>query len=212
MSNPVTEARLAELYARMLNRRRSTSAEPAVPVETIQALAGGTYSGPDRISLLDKVLGDPGMAAEFQVFRDLAAAAPVPMRRARPGLLALAAGIGVIGLAGLLWTLRPGEREPEQLRSGNGGPELIAPTAGASLGAGDRLLWRSVPDATQYRVEIADNTGAVILTETLRDTAATVPDSVHPAPGARYLWWVTATRSDGTSRRAAPVAVTGRTP
>jgi len=212
MTGRPTEPRLAELYAQLLERRRVSSAEPELPVETIQALASGTYTGPDRISLLDRVLADPHLAAEFHVFRDLAKAGAVAPRSLRPRVLALAAGIGVVGVAGLLWMLTQRGTTPEPLRGNGRAPVLVAPAPGASLAAGERLLWHAVSDAQEYRVEIADSEGAVIFAETLRDTLATVPDSTRLQPGARYLWWVTATRSDGTSSRASPVAIRGRTP
>jgi hypothetical protein len=212
MTRRPTEQDLAKLYAQLMQRRRGTSVEPDVPVETIHALANGSYTGADRISLLERVLSDPNLAAEFQLFRDLANAGTAARRSLRPRVLALAAGIGVLAAAGLLWLLTQRGTTPEPLRGSDRAPLLIAPGAGASLAAGERLVWHAVSDAQEYRVELADSEGAVIFAETLRDTLATVPDSTRLLPEARYLWWVTATRSDGTSSRASPVAVRGRVP
>ena len=212
MNDQPADARLAKLYAQLQQRRARTGAEPELPVETIYALASGSYAGADRISLLAAVLRDPDLAREFQFLRDLAAAAPVGARRFRRGTFALAAGIGVVSLAGILWLLAQRGTAPDALRGSARVPVLIAPAGGAAIGAGERLLWHAVLDAAEYRVEIADSEGVVVFAETLRDSLTSIPDTTRLLPAARYLWWVTATRNDGTASRSTPIAVRGRVP
>jgi hypothetical protein len=54
------------------------------------------------------------------------------------------------------------------------------------------LTWRSVAGADRYRVTLFSAGGAVLYERWVRDTSASLPDSVMPAPGQRYLWKVEA--------------------
>jgi hypothetical protein len=69
-------------------------------------------------------------------------------------------------------------------------PEELSPVGPG--GRPDRLRWESVAGADLYRVTLFHADGRVLYELALRDTVATLPDSVSLVPGAKYLWLVEA--------------------
>src|SRR5262245_38518039 len=95
------EENLRRLHQQALAGRTGSGGD--VPVETVHALAAGTYEGGDRLDLLDRVLGDPSLAAELDFFADIEREGRVkPSRawRARPVPLLLAASFALLIGAG----------------------------------------------------------------------------------------------------------------
>jgi len=84
-------------------------------------------------------------------------------------VLPLATVVILMVLGGAVWSLR---RDGDITRRGGTLPPV--PLIGERVGV---LLWRSVPDATSYRVEVLDNQGAPIFTATQPDTVAGLPPS-----------------------------------
>ncbi|HYC30858.1 MAG TPA: zf-HC2 domain-containing protein [Gemmatimonadales bacterium] len=123
----------------------------------------------------------------------VAAAAPPVRRRLTRFLLPATAAAAIVFLAVL--GRQPGapvndptHRAPEAAAPGQ--PLAIAP-----LGAGPRpasLRWQAVPEADLYRVTLYAMDGSVLYARELRDTAASLPDSVELAPGRSYRWLVEA--------------------
>jgi hypothetical protein len=202
---PVSEDALRKAHAELLALRAS-GADPGLPVETVQALAAGTYQGADRLDLLDRALAHPVSARELQLFADLAALTPVNASRRRAGLWALAASVLLaVGVASI-WGVR-GWWAKEEVRGGNASFELVEPAQDQLLERGARFLWRSAAGGTAYRLELVDAEGSVAFSLATRDTAGALPDSVRLAPG-RYQARVLATLRDGTEQRTSATRVT----
>ncbi len=203
MATPLTDAALRQAYQALLAARAGVEAVPNVSVETIAALAQGTYRGSDRVLLLDRVLADPVTARELQFFRELAAAAPAePVVRAVPTRwLALAATVALaVGALSVWRVLGPGRDEP--VRGGGAVFSLTEPAPGGTLGKGGRLIWRPAPGAQSYRLELVDEGGAAVFATATPDTSATLPDSVRLVSSRGYRVRLVALLRDGTEATA----------
>ena len=193
------DAALRTTYARLMELRRARPTPADVPVETVQSLAGGSYIGADREALLDAVLADAGLRAEFLFFRDVARATPAAPRRRwldriRPLAIAASAILAVTVGARLLTS-----RTPEVVRGDGAELRVHGPGALASAGV-VTFTWGAVPGAIAYDLEVSRDDGTPVASSTWTDTVAT---ATLPATVGAVRWWVTARRDDGTSVRSA---------
>ena len=104
MAEPPIDPALRQTYQALLAARAGVDDVPDIRVETIAALAQGTYREPDRLLLLDRILAHPVTTRELHFFRELAASAPAQpiVRRLPAQWLALAATV-VLAVGALLW-------------------------------------------------------------------------------------------------------------
>jgi hypothetical protein len=97
---------------------------------------------------------------------------------------------------------RPGTSSPT-FRSGDsavGVPSLVVPADGARRDTSLQFIWRAIPEATAYRLEVLDADGGVLLDQESRDTTLSVR---LPSDGAAPVgWWVVARTRDGVERRS----------
>ena len=202
------DAALRTLYARLQEERRSVRSDAPVPVETIQALATGAYASADREALLDQVLGDAAMSAEFRFFRDVAREAPRAAGFRWPrlaGPLALAAGaVLAVALGTRLVT-----GAPEPYRGDASDVQTVAPATVADAGS-VVFTWHRVPGAEGYDLEVTSDDGLAVVTAATADTTYTATLSASGGPALR--WWVTARHDDGRSSRSAVQMLTLRSP
>lgn len=191
------DATLRALYARLAQQRAAQPAAPPVPVETIHALAAGTHPGNDREALLDTVLADPAMRAEFRFFRDVLREGPRAegFRVARwAGPLALAASVTIAVTLGT----RLMNQDPGPLRGGDVGVAVVSP--GTSVSAGDvRFTWRPIAGAESYDLEVTRDDGVSIMRTTTTDTTVL---AALPASPDTLRWWLTVRRDDGRVERS----------
>jgi hypothetical protein len=200
------DPRLQRLYEQALARR--VGAAPDIPVETVHALAAGTFAGSDRLTLLDEVLGHPALAAEFDFFaameREAGTRSRGPLRRGSP-VLALAASVALLIGAGLAWrAMRPGDDVPR------GTADVLVtqtPVEGTVIGAGSAFAWRPSSGAVSYRVRIIDAGGAEVFSGETRDTLLTLPPEALLPSAANVTWWVAATFPDGRTVRSLSVTI-----
>jgi hypothetical protein len=191
------DATLRALYARLQDRRRREPQPPTVPVETIHALAAGTHHGSDREALLDAVLADPGMRAEFRFFQEVVREGPRARgfrvwRWAKP--LALAASVTIVVALGAR-LMAPGE---EPLRGGDSPIAIVAP--GTAVAEGQvRFTWRRVDGAETYELDVARDDGSSIVRSTTTDT--TILTNLT-ASADTLRWWLTVRRDDGRVERS----------
>jgi hypothetical protein len=198
--------RLQRLYEQALARR--ADAAPDIPVETVHALAAGTFAGSDRLALLDEVLGHPALAAEFDFFvameREAGARARGPLRRASP-VLALAAGVALLIGAGLAWrAMRPVEDVPR------GTADILltqVPVEGTVIGAGSVFAWGPSSGAASYRLRIIDAGGTEVFSGETSDTLLILPPEARLPAEASVTWWVAATFPDGRTVRSRAVTI-----
>ena len=194
------DASLRELYARLQAARLPHARAGDIPVETIYALASGSYIGADREALLDDVLGNAATHAEFQFFRDVARGQPrhgASWFRSWGRPLALAASaVFVVALGARL--LAPGT-SPDPLR-GDDSAIVVLPAAPSDGGSAWRFTWRAVPQAVGYELEVMDTSGQVVATTTTEDSTV---EATLRASVSDLRWYVTARLSDGRSVRSA---------
>lgn len=195
---PIDDAALRAAYA----GRRESPAD-RVPVETVEALARGTYVGADRELLLERVLRDPAQAREFHFFHDVGVAAAPAVRRAwwqGARGLALAAG-GVLAVAlGSRYLGTPGT-DQGPMRSTGAAVTVWGPADAATVdaaGAPVTFAWSPVTGTREYELTITGDDGTERLRRVLTDTAVTLP-----VPPGATAWWVTARHADGSTRQSA---------
>ena len=206
MPQPLADEVLRQAYQTLMADRTHAADLPDISVETIAALAQGTYQQPDRVLLLDQVLAHPVTARELGFFRRLAASTPAPAvaRHLPMRWLALAATVVLaVGALSIWRTLAPDRGEP--VRGDGAGFALAEPAPGKAFGRGDRFLWRPATGAQSYRVELVDDEGSVVFAATTVDTVAALPDSARLVPQGRYQVRLVAQLRDGTETTA-PVA------
>lgn len=206
MIRDTPDDRLRRLYDLALSRRGGNRFD--LPVETIHALATSTYTGADRIPLLDRVLGDPALAAEFDFFAEVGRESPGSARvpaRSFPPAFSLAASVALFIGAGVLW--RATRPAPDVPRGPTDALVVASPLAGGTIESGSPFVWLSLPGATIYRIRVIDGNGAEVFSRETADTAVTIPAEVSLEPGSTYSWWVVASLPDGRTLRSNAVSV-----
>ncbi|MBX6331298.1 MAG: hypothetical protein IRY91_05565 [Gemmatimonadaceae bacterium] len=198
----MTDARLQALYQQAVDARDEAE-RPACPApEDIQALVAREGTERERLATLDHVMVCRACAREFELLRALRQSAPAE-HRWRPATLAIAASLILAVTAGVLsLRLRTNGPAGDIVRGGTAADvhliDAVLPAAGSPL----VLRWNAVPGAISYTAEVLTPDGTVAARAQTTDTALALPDSVHIAPGTRYLWWVRASLVDGSERRS----------
>ena len=200
------EDRLKAAYRSML--AGGTASAPEVSPEILQQLAEGTYIGADRDALLERVLShdetarELGFLLEIHGARRPAAAAGCWRRWALSASL-----VGVTAL-GVRYAVR--DAGPDPLRSSGDAIDVVTPARAALFDSSTTFTWRAVVDAASYQLDVVREDGTTVATATTRDTAIAVVPALPLASGEVLSWWVTATLSDGTTRRSVPVTLRAR--
>jgi hypothetical protein len=204
----VNEERLREIYAGAMasHGARAGRTAPCPSPEAVLALVRREGSEASRLATLDHVMSCAECRSEFDLLRSIelagveAGATARPGRRSWLGSAALAASVllaVVIGRFAL-----PKAPESEVVRSGwDGGVTLLAPPPESPAGSAMLFVWRPIPGATRYRLEVLTDDGEVALEAETGDTAVTLQSTAGLAPGD-YKWWVGATSAGATARSA----------
>jgi hypothetical protein len=121
---------------------------------------------------------------------------------ARRGTFAFVAAAAVIAAISLQ---TPDREREERMRNESSSAALIVhgpigEVSQPAQGEDFRFIWGAEPSALSYRLTLSTSDGATAWTRDGRDTIATLPDSVHLNPGARYFWTVDAILASGRSR------------
>lgn len=198
---------LRTLYERLQARREPGRGRCVAP-EHLMRLAAGDATESERLDWLDHVAGCPACRAELNLARAVAEAGRGLERRPIPASwLALAASVLVLVGGVTLW--RGGLLTPDRVTRGDGDRvTLVGPTGIRPADQSRRLVWRSVPRAVRYDVEVLDSAGAPAFATSTADTLADLPPGAL-RPNVEYRWLVTAVLPDGGRRRstAAPLRV-----
>jgi hypothetical protein len=171
--------------------------------ETMLAALRGEDAEAARLQVLDHVFQCAWCTREFALLQSVsepsATAAAAPARRAFTGTLVrglIAASIGAIAFIGVRRLVAPGE----EMRGGPGDFALVSPASeGEATATEVGFVWRSVPGAIRYVVEVDAADGSVAFTTETIDTALTTPVA---APPGEYRWWILARLNDGSERRS----------
>jgi hypothetical protein len=184
-------------------------ASPPTPDE-LQRVAAREGPEDERLAILERALADPQARRDLEVLRAIAAAASdtAAVRRRVRVPLALAAAL-VLVLAGTLVLRRIWTGETVRGSEAEGAPAPVSPAPGVTLRAGNiEFLWRSLPDARRYRLDVLSDAGSVAAETETRDTTVVV---ALPAPGpggASYRWSVVALLPDGVEVASRPRRLT----
>jgi hypothetical protein len=182
---------------------------PGCPApDELLALVGRRLPEARRLQLLDHVMACRTCQADYELLRTAAEAAdrtagPVPSRAAGWRRWAVAAAaVLAVGSAAIWGAGRLGWSRDEVPRGGAGEVVLVTPNPGARIAALERFVWRPVPDAVSYRLEVLGPGGDVLVAAETADTVLRpAPDPGWPA-GVELSWWVTARLAGGGERRS----------
>ncbi len=204
----LTDPELGRLYRRRVAGRWTGGAGCASPGAMLGVVRGeGGEAG--RLATLEHVMSCAACHREYQWLAAVDeaaigaggdAAARRPWWRRAP--LALAASLAVALAVGLLVRSRP-HQAPEPLRGAGGDIVLVAPAAGAA-GAGDvTFVWRQLPGAPAYVVEVQRADGSIAFSDTTADTTLTLAEPGRVLSRAEYRWWVRELTDGGEPRSSA---------
>ena len=217
---PEADDALRAAYARLLDEREAAgsvsreSREGHPSPEALLALARREGSEAERLRTLDHAMACPACMADLGLLRaaegerpaasSAGVAAAWRQRWWRP-VAALAAGIVVV--VGLSVATRPGASGGDDTRLRGGEPRVTLLAPERAPGGGTLFRWRAVAGAERYRVELFDDAGATVASDTVRDTTATLAVPAG-ARGRGLLWTVTALLPAGRELRGAAARLT----
>ena len=194
----MNDEKLRDAYERGLPRYDDAGSPPLddVSAERLRRLVEREGSESERLRTLDVALSSAEGRRELEIAWAAARAARPPRRSWQRFALAASVLIVVGVSASTLW-LRGRGPQATVLRGGSDSPvTLVAPVGEVRSDRATRFLWRAVGNAAQYQIVVVDTTGTEMYAGETRDTALTLPDSVHLVPGQAYLWWVQARLND----------------
>ena len=189
----MSDTRLQELYAQALARRSAAATAGCVTPEQLLALVRREGAESDRLAILDHVMGCPACRREFDLLRAVESAGRritgTPSvrsigRRFIP--LALAASLLLVVGVGLLMRDRAAG---DTVRGGGGQLTLISPYTDVPPGGPITFAWRPLPGVNRYQIEVLDQNGKAIFSDTTRDTTVTW-SAARLRPGVTYKWWI----------------------
>lgn len=193
----MTDDELRRQYQGGLTRRAAMT--PEMSVEQVEALAAGRLPEAEALRLLDQIMADEGLRAEYELLRAIHAAGRSSTAHRRRwqlgvGIAAtfLLATVGVLAYVGTR-----GDRA--ETRGADSAVELLAPEEQTPAVIPFTLAWRPVAGAVGYRVELLAEDGTVTLTRTVGDTVLVLTAGEAPASGT-YQWWVEARVPSGHVR------------
>ena len=167
-----------------------------VAAERLRRLVEREGSDEERLHTLDQQLSTAEGRRELEIVWAAARAAR-PRSRLRAVWLAAASALLVVGATGTWLATREAQAPVER---GDSSPiTLVAPLGTLDDHDASRFIWRTVPDAEHYTLVVVDTSGREVFAAETRDTAVTLPDTVHLKAGGAYLWWVQAKTRYGAS-------------
>lgn len=210
MSSGAQDRAMREAYQALL-AERANQPPSTVPVERILALVEGAGSEDERLETLNVVMKDARLLRELELLRAAVGASREVAGRpvwqghlAKAALLVVALGVGAVWMSS-----RSGG--PELLRQGPSRVELVSPPESVSELA-PTFVWRSVPAARRYRLQVLTAEGDVVIDESVTDTTFTPREGNGLEVGVDYRWWVTANVPGGVEVRAPARPLRIRTP
>lgn len=177
-------------------RHAEPPGEAAPDPELLRRVARGEVPERERLRVLDIVMQSEKLRREYDTFRVLAAAGR-PAAFAWPRRLAAAALITVV--AGVSYWALSAPKEEASWRGGASGVVPIAPTDRSEVSAPLHLVWHSLPEATEYQIEIIEENGRLVAAFETSDTMFVVPSEAGLRGSTPYRWGVSARGALGES-------------
>lgn len=189
--------------------RRAVASGTGPSPEELQRLVAREGSEDERLEILDRALSNPATARELELLRATAMAAAAPPGRGWWRVPAAIAATILIVVA--VWSQRGRPREETRATPDDGGPVLLAPAADARVADSVAFMWRAVPGARSYRVELLTDAGTLVISIRTADTTAHV---AVPAAGgdSTYRWLVVALLPEGVEVPSRPRRVILKAP
>ncbi len=192
-------------------RARASGAEPTP--EELQRLVAREGSEAERLETLDHALASGKATRDLELLRAIAHAAGSAEHRRwwrSPVPLALAASLLLVAVGVL--SRRDRGREETRATPADGSPVLVAPGTDASVADPVLFVWRAVPGARSYRVEVLSDAGTLVSSFETPDTTARYP-AVRAAGGdSTYRWVVVALLPEGGEVASRPRRITIKAP
>jgi hypothetical protein len=200
------DADLRSSYQRAVDQRHTADRRACPSVEELEALATKSGAEQSRLTTLDHVMTCAACQQDFEMLRAIHGAGQSSRVVLAPRWYAIAAAaVLVAGVA--FFTFRDSGTVMRGNSATTGGPGLVAPQGAVNLQAARRFVWRSVPNASRYRIEVLDLGGRVVASAALSDTVWQLPDSVDVRSGEELEWLVRAELPDGREERSASARV-----
>lgn len=209
---PELERRLREAMGRAHAAQTEADATDAPTPERLHDALAGRLPEDERVAVIDAAMRSARGRRELATVRTALAAArdawPSDGARSwwrRPALAIAATALLAAGVGGGAWwrASRPSGASVDDPFRGSvrTGVTLVTPAMNARAADSVRLVWRAVPDAAGYDVEVLNADGTPLLTTSTSDTTLALAPSTLSA-GMTVEWWVRARLLDGTTRRS----------
>lgn len=195
---------LAFLYRRTLVRSQAERGDDCPLPERLQAVAEGDADADERLAVMAHVAGCLPCQRDLGLLSQVAATRPRTRRKYPVQWLAAAATV-LLAFVGIR-ALGPDVPAPPILRGDPPALTTVSPVGTVTEAAAGSLVWRAMPGATRFEVELLTPGGVLVYSGTVRDTVLPIPPGI--APSAPYRWRVTAVRADGTRTASAWVSFT----
>ena len=199
----MSDEKLREAYARATSARPNSRRADCPTPEALEALAKRQGSEDQRLATLDHVMACADCRQELELLRAIeqagraeTGASTKHMRWRRPFVLALgtalAAGAALVAVLGP-WSAR--QNRTVVMRGAAPDVRLAAPANDTVVSPGGlTFVWRSVPDARRYTLEVLTPSGAV---RARRETSDTTTAISAAELGAGDLRWTVRADMDG---------------
>lgn len=199
---PVTRDRLQALYQRALASGDAAHGAHVAP-EALLALVERQGDEAQRLAAMDHVMRCGTCREGFELLRALQAAQSgeperLPQRRRRWTSLAMAASLLLaVGVATVQWRNGRTASTGETMRGTASLPVAVTPVGSVSADSARTYVWRAVPAAIRYDLELLAADGGLLHSAATADTSYTLPLTVALATGREYQWLVTAELPEG---------------
>lgn len=208
----MSDERLRELYAGTMARKPSAGAKHVSP-EEIAALARREGDEADRLRTLDHVMSCAECRKELDLLRSVEQAGKREGTKSvkRSWIVPTALAASVVLAVGVGRTVLQSGRDDATRGDESAAVALLQPGPEAVAGDSIIFIWRPVPNARRYELELMDPAGNVAASAETADTTA-APPAARQLPAGDYRWWVRATTSDARALRSPlrPLRLTNR--
>lgn len=211
------DERLRSIYAaRVASTAPANRSNCPTPEQLAEIARGARGDGSARLALLDHVFACAECRPEFELLRAVESSADeepvVSVARANaarvwftgPRIAAAAALLVAVGIGGYSLRGALDSVEANTVRGGAADSSDVVVVSPTPATASAQFVWRKVPGAVTYEVQVLDTTGSVLLSSVGSDTVymPTEAERLRLQAAGTVDWFVAAKRADGNERRS----------